>query len=140
MSDKPKIPADIQCLIDAAKAENHLVFSVKVAGTTCYYRSLSRSEFRQIQDKLSADAELIKEDADKKKEGLKDDDPKLLQINKDLEKKANEIKEKTEEVILSKALLYPKLSSSTPAGFYTTLSDRVMEASGFGADAEPEML
>lgn len=131
---------EVKKLVDAAKAQGHIVYAINIAGVKYYYRSINRFEFRELQAKLAEEAEAVKVEIDKKREGLEKGDPKLLVIEKELDNKVTDIKERGEERLLSKGLLYPKIDTNSPAGVLTTISDLIMQASGFGSESEPELL
>jgi len=130
----------VKKLVDEAKAEGHVVFAINLAGVKYIYRSINRAEFRDLQALLANEAEEAKTAADAARAGLEENDPKLLEIDTQLEKKAIEIRERGELRLVEKGLLHPALSENTPAGVSTTIADRIMEASAFGSEEEPEML
>jgi len=131
---------EVQQIVDSAKALGHLVYSMNINGIKYIYRSINRSEFKELQELMVREAEAAKIESDSKKKDIPDKDPRLDAINQALETKAAEIREKGEERLVAKGVLYPKISTNTPAGVSTTLADRIMEASGFGAEEEPEQL
>lgn len=137
---KKSLAPEVQALVDEAKKDGHVVFSLKLAGVAYIYRSINRQEFRQLQQKLADEAEKARIEAVNKKQGLSEDDPKIAEIDAQLEKRAMEIREKGEERLVEKGLLHPELTSNTPAGVSTSIADRIMEASAFGSEEEPEML
>jgi len=137
---KKSLAPEVQALVDQAKKDGHVVFSLKLAGVAYIYRSINREEFRELQQKLADEAEEARIEAVNKKQGLEEDDPKIAKIDAALEKKAMAIRDQGEERLVEKALLYPKLTSNSPAGVSTSIADRVMEASAFGSEEEPEML
>jgi hypothetical protein len=134
------ISQEAQAKIDEAKAEGHVVFALKLAGVRYIYRSINREEFRVLQQQLADEAEEVRLEAIGKKKGLEEDDPRSLKIDAGLEKKAIEIRESGEERLVLEGLLYPEFTQNTPAGVPRTIADRIMEASAFGSDEEPEML
>lgn len=109
--------------INAAKAAGHSVFSIKLSGKQFIYRSINRSEFRQLQKQLAEDTEKMKTS------GLS------------AESQVSEIREKAEERLIKIALLSDSSTLDQElAGAITTIADLVMQASGFGVDAEPTQL
>ena len=131
---------EVLAKIAKAKEEGHVVFSIKLAGVKYVYRSINREEFRELQLALANDAEKVKLASDAAKIGLKEGDPALAKIDSELEKKALDIREAGEDRLVVKGLIHPELNKNTPAGVSTTLADRIMEASAFGSEEEPEML
>lgn len=127
-------------LIDSAKAEGHSVYGINISGTKYYYRSINRSEFRELQEKLTDEAEKARSEADKQKRGLKEDDPQVEAINNKLEREATAIRDRGEDRLVQKGLIHPPLNSNTPAGVISNLADRIMQASGYGSEEEPEIL
>ena len=120
--------SDKQQIIDTAKKNGHRVFSAKVAGTDCIYRSITRKEFRDIQRKMADKTEAIR------KSGSENNDTQLSLL-----------KEEGEEEIFLRAVLLPKVASQLdlavlPAGIVPSLSELIMEASGFGETAVPQEL
>lgn len=134
------ISAEVQSLINNAKSKGHSVYALNIGGVKYIYRSINRSEFRELQQHLSTEAEELKRIADEKKAKLPKDDPKLAEVELFVEKEAAMIRERGEERLVGKALLHPSLNDHTPAGVAPTLADRIMEGSGFGNEAEPEIL
>jgi hypothetical protein len=59
-----------------------------------------------------------------------------------LEEKLETLKEEGEEDLVLLALVSPEIGSTEdmPAGFFSTMSDLILQASGFGVEAEPELL
>lgn len=137
---KKGLAPEVQALVNQAKKDGHVVFSLKLAGVSYIYRSINREEFRQLQQKLADEAEEARLEADSKKQGLAEDDPRVAEIDAGLEKVAMQIREKGEERLVEQGLLYPELTSNTPAGVSTSIADRIMEASAFGSEEEPVML
>ena len=135
-----ELPEEIKKLVDAAKVQGHAVYAIKLAGMTYYYRSINRAEFRHLQELLIKETEKVRDEAEAKKTGLKPDDPKIKQIDAWTEKEAAVIREAGEERIARQGLLYPLFGENTPAGVMSSLADRVMQASGFGSEEEPELL
>ena len=131
---------EVQQIVDSAKAQGHLVYSMNINGIKYIYRSINRAEFKELQELMVKEAEAAKIESDSKKKDIPDKDPRLDAINQALETKAAEIREKGEERLVAKGVLHPKINANTPAGVSTTLADRIMEASGFGAEEEPEQL
>lgn len=131
---------EVQQIVDSAKALGHLVYSMNINGIKYIYRSINRSEFKELQELMVKEAETAKAESDTKKKDIPDKDPRLDLINQALETKAAEIRERGEERLVAKGVLHPKIGANTPAGVSTTLADRIMEASGFGAEEEPEQL
>jgi hypothetical protein len=141
MTDKKTtLPAEVQTSVDAAKTEGHVVFAVKLAGVKYIYRSINRKEFRELQSLIADEAEKAKAGSDAAKLGLPEGDPLLASLDAKLEKAAIDIRENGEERLVQKGLLHPSLTENTPAGVSTTIADRIMEASAFGSEEEPEML
>jgi hypothetical protein len=121
--------SDTQSIIDTAKANGHRVFKAKVAGIECIYRSLTRKEFRDIQKKMADKTEAIR-----KASSQETADTQLSLL-----------KEEGEEELFLRAVLHPKVGSqldlaTLPAGIIPSLSELIMEASGFGDEVEPQEL
>lgn len=121
--------SDTQQIIDTAKANGHRVFKAKVAGIECIYRSLTRKEFRDIQKKMADKTEAIR-----KASSQETADTQLSLL-----------KEEGEEELFLRAVLHPKVGSqldlaTLPAGIIPSLSELIMEASGFGDEVEPQEL
>lgn len=131
---------EVQGIVTQAKAKGHSVRLLSIAGIDYIYRSINREEFRKLQEALASEAEAAKLKADAAKRDAKDDPLKLDVINSQLEKEALEIRDRGEERLVSTGLLHPALTESTPAGVPNTIADRIMELSGFGVEAEPEIL
>jgi len=131
---------EVQSKIENAKSEVHSVFSLTISGTPYIYRSINRSEFKSLQEKMVKEAEDARIEAEAKKKDLPKDDPKIELINQELERKATEIKDRGEDRLVSVGLVHPVLSPNTPAGVPSTIADRIMQASGFGVEEEPEQL
>lgn len=131
---------EVQKIVDEAKALGHLVYSMNINGIKYIYRSINRLEFKELQELMVKEAESAKIEADSKKKDLPEKDPKIDAINQALEMKAAEIRERGEERLVGKGVLHPVITANAPAGVSTTLADRIMEASGFGAEEEPEQL
>lgn len=131
---------EVKNIIDQAKAEGHSVFSLNITGTKYIYRSISRAEFKSLQEKMVKEAEQAKSEADNKKKGLEESDPKVAIINQELEAIALQIKDRGEERLLEIGVLHPKITENTPAGVHSTIADHIMQASGFGNEEEPEQL
>lgn len=138
--DKKSMPEDVQGLIDKAKGDGHVVFAVPLAGVRYIYRSINRDEFRELQSLIADEAEKAKAKSDAARAGLEVGDPKLVDIDAELERSAMGIRERGEDRLVTKGLLHPALTANTPAGVPTTIADRIMEASAFGSEEEPEML
>lgn len=131
---------EVKVIVDKAKSEGHIVYALTIAGVKYIYRSINRQEFRDLQKQLVDEAEAARLDAVAKKSGLAEDSPEYAKIDAELEKASIEIRERGEERLVAKGLLYPKLGSNSPAGVSTTIADRIMEASAFGSEEEPELL
>lgn len=131
---------EVQELINKAKQAGHAVRLLTISGTDYIYRSVNREEFRELQEKLVYDAETAREAAEAKKKAVKDDTEAVAKIDADLEKQALLIRDKGEERLIQKGLISPTINENTPAGVPTTIADRIMELSGFGVEAEPEIL
>lgn len=121
--------SDTQQIIDTAKKAGHRVFKAKVAGIECIYRSLTRKEFRDIQKKMADKTEAIRKASSQE---AADTQLSLL-------------KEEGEEELFLRAVLQPKVGSqldlaTLPAGIIPSLSELIMEASGFGDEVEPQEL
>jgi hypothetical protein len=121
--------ADIQQVIDAAKKSGHRVFKAKVAGLDCVYRSLTRKEFRDIQKKIADKTEAIRKASNQE----------------NVDTQLGLLKEEGEEELFIRAVLSPKVGSSLdlatlPAGVIPSISELIMEASGFGDEPVPEEL
>ena len=121
--------ADTNQIVETAKKNGHRVFKAKVAGIECIYRSLTRKEFRDIQKKLAD-----RTDAIRKTSSTENTDTQL-----------GLLKEEGEEELFLRAVLQPKVGSqldlaTLPAGMIPSLSELIMEASGFGDEVEPQEL
>jgi hypothetical protein len=121
--------ADHQGLIDTAKKNGHRVFKTKIAGMECIYRSLTRKEFRDIQKKMAEKTEAIRKSA----------------AGEAADAQLGLLKEEGEEELFMRAVLVPKMGSELdlavlPAGIIPSLAELIMEASGFGEEAEPKEL
>jgi hypothetical protein len=137
---KSDLPDEVKNLVGFAKKEGHSVFSLTISGVKYIYRSISRSEFRKLQEVLTDEAEKAKLESDKAKKGLAEDSPEVQAINSKLEREALLIRDRGEDRLVAQGLIWPPLSTNTPAGVITTIADRIMEASGWGVEAEPEIL
>lgn len=111
--------------IKEAKASGHVVRKVILSGKPYIYRSISRKEFRKIQD---AAAERISGDE--------------LSV-----KQQQKMREDTEDALVMAGLIDPPIRSeldldtvTMAAGVVSQLSELIMEASGFGDKPEPEDL
>jgi len=135
-----EVASNVKSLIDTAKADGHAVFGINISGTKYYYRSINRAEFRELQEKLTDEAEKARTEADKQKKGLKDDDPQVEAINNKLEREATAIRDRGEDRLVQKGLIHPALTINTPAGVISNLADRIMQASGYGTEEEPEIV
>lgn len=131
---------EVKSLIDAAKADGHTVYAINISGTKYYYRSINRAEFRELQEKLTDEAEKARSEADRLKKGLKEDDPQIEIINNKLEREATAIRDRGEDRLVHKGIIHPSLTVNTPAGVIANLADRIMQASGYGNDDEPEIV
>lgn len=131
---------EVKNLIDSAKADGHTVYAITISGTKYYYRSINRAEFRELQEKLTDEAEKARSEADKLKKGLKEDDPQIEVINNKLEREATAIRDRGEDRLVQKGLIHPVLTVNTPAGVIASLADRIMQASGYGSEEEPEIV
>jgi hypothetical protein len=121
--------ADTNQIVETAKKNGHRVFKAKVAGIECIYRSLTRKEFRDIQKKLAD-----RTDAIRKANSTENTDTQL-----------GLLKEEGEEELFLRAVLQPKVGSqldlaTLPAGMIPSISELIMEASGFGDEVEPQEL
>lgn len=134
------LPENVKEVVDAAKAQGHMVYALPLAGVKYIYRSINRAEFRSLQQQLADEAEQARLESVKKKAGLEENDPAIASIDAALEKQAVEIREKGEERLVRVGLLHPEFNDNTPAGVSSTLADRIMEASAFGSEEEPELL
>ena len=121
---KLKLSDEIKKKIDAVKSNGHSVYHIEIEGHTYVYRSINRQEYRALQRKM-ADAGREAED-DVALAALKDDG---------------------EEELVTMAMIWPEVQSRLDisaatkiAGAVTTVSDKIMQASGFGVDAEPQQL
>lgn len=135
-----ELNTEVKNLIDKAKADGHVVYAINISGSKYYYRSINRAEFRELQETLTLEAEAVRSEADKLKKGLKEDDPKLEEINNKLEREAAAIRDRGEDRLVQKGLIYPPLSTNTPAGVIASVADRIMQASGYGNEEEPEIV
>ena len=121
--------ADTNQIVETAKKNGHRVFKAKVAGIECIYRSLTRKEFRDIQKKLADKTETIRKTSS----------------TENAETQLGLLKEEGEEELFLRAVLQPKVGSqldlaTLPAGMIPSLSELIMEASGFGDEVEPQEL
>lgn len=107
--------------IDKLKSEGHAVFAITISGVKYYYRSINRQEYRALQNSLLKTAESLK--------GTKPDAEISIMV-----------KDSGEEDLVKIGLIAPPITDNSPAGVLTSLSDLIMEASGFGSEAEPEVL
>jgi hypothetical protein len=107
--------------IEKLKSEGHSVHAITISGVKYYYRSINRKEYKDLQTSLLKMTESLK--------GNKPDAEIPLIV-----------KDSGEEDLVRLGLIEPQLSDNTPAGVVTSLADRVMEASGFGVESEPEVL
>jgi len=137
---KQPITPELQAQVDAFKAQGHSVSALMISGTRYIYRSINREEFKELQDKMATEAEKAKLDSDTAKKGLKPEDPQITIINTKLEKEGMAIRDRGEERLVAKGLIHPLLSANTPAGVLTTIADNIMLVSGYGVEAEPELL
>jgi hypothetical protein len=137
---KTELPQEVKTLIENAKAGGHSVYSLNIAGVKYYYRSITRAEFRDLQQKLTKDAEEVKKKFDALKKDIPEKDPRMEDINMQFEAEANILKEKGEERLVAVGLLYPAITQNTPAGIVPTISDQIMFGSGYGNEEEPEVL
>lgn len=135
-----ELNTEVKNLIDKAKADGHVVYAINISGSKYYYRSINRAEFRELQETLTLEAEAVRSEADKLKKGLKEDDPKLEEINNKLEREAAAIRDRGEDRLVQKGLIHPPLSTNTPAGVIASVADRIMQASGYGNEEEPEIV
>jgi hypothetical protein len=135
-----ELNTEVKNLIDKAKADGHVVYAINISGSKYYYRSINRAEFRELQETLTLEAEAVRSEADKLKKGLKEDDPKLEDINNKLEREAAAIRDRGEDRLVQKGLIHPQLSTNTPAGVIASVADRIMQASGYGNEEEPEIV
>jgi hypothetical protein len=135
-----EMTTEVKSLIDAAKADGHTVYAINISGTKYYYRSINRAEFRELQEKLTDEAEKARSEADRLKKGLKEDDPQIEIINNKLEREATAIRDRGEDRLVHKGIIHPSLTVNTPAGVIANLADRIMQASGYGNDDEPEIV
>jgi len=118
------IPENIQKQIDELKSQGFMVCAITIGGIKYIYRSLNRAEYKAVQDILTKQADAVKKTASEE----------------EVAAAAAALKDVGEEKLVSIALLHPQLTPNTPAGVLSTIADRVMEASGFGVEVEPEIL
>lgn len=117
---------ELQKTIDTLKANGHSVFKVKLGRTEYIYRSISRMEYTHLQKEITNMAKNFKE-------GQNQDEA------------TSALREAGEELLVMKGLISPEIANridfnAFPAGHITSLSEYIMIASGFNADAEPEEL
>lgn len=120
---------DVKQIIDTAKKSGHRVFKAKIAGVECIYRSLTRKEFRDIQKKIADRTETIRKASNQE----------------NVDAQLGLLKEEGEEELFMRAVLLPKVGSQLdlavlPAGMIPSISELIMEASGFGDEPVPEEL
>lgn len=130
----------VESLVKTAKEQGHSVFSLKISGVPYYYRSINRKEFQELQEVLIKETEKIKSEAEATRGNLKPEDPKSRELDSWIEKETIKMRDSGEERLVMKGLLYPSISLNTPAGVIATLADRIMQASGYGVEEEPEQL
>jgi len=130
----------VEPLVKAAKEQGHSVFCLKISGTPYYYRSINRKEFQELQEILIKETEKIKTETEEKRKDLKPEDPKNRVLDSAVEQEMMRLRDAGEERLVAKGLLHPAMSVNTPAGVIATLADRIMQASGYGVEEEPEQL
>jgi hypothetical protein len=118
------IPDNIKQKVEEHKSKGFMVCALPISGVKYIYRSLNRAEYKSIQDLLTKEAEVVKKNA----------------TEEEVAAAAAAIKDTGELQLVKIALIYPELTENTPAGVVATLADRIMEASGFGVEVEPEIL
>jgi|JI102314A1RNA_FD_contig_31_7163769_length_1286_multi_5_in_0_out_0_3 hypothetical protein len=130
----------VDVLVKTAKEQGHSVFSLKISGIPYYYRSINRKEFQELQEILIKETEKIKAESDEARKNLKPEDPKIRELDSWIEKETIRMRDSGEERLVLKGLLHPPINPNTPAGVIATLADRIMQASGYGVEEEPEQL
>lgn len=136
-----EITKEVQQKIDVAKTQGHVVYSLKIAGKRYIYRSINREEFKDLQAKLTADAEKVRASSDEQRKDLPEGDPRIAELEAQLETAALRIRDQGEERLVETGLLSPeKLTGNTPAGVISNLSEKIMEGSGFQVSDDPEIL
>ncbi len=112
---------DLKDKIEKLKSEGHSVHAITISGVKYYYRSINRKEYKDLQTSLYKMTESMK--------GTKPDAEIAIIV-----------KDSGEEDLVKLGLIEPQLTANSPAGVVSSLADRVMEASGFGVETEPEVL
>jgi hypothetical protein len=117
-----KLGNAVKTKVEQAKATGCIIEHLDLGGTDFVYRSLNRSEWKELQTESINKA--------KGEEGGVLDPLRLA-----------ELKEEGEDAVVLAALIFPehkdaKELNSYPAGYVSQLADRVTELSGFG---EPEV-
>lgn len=130
----------VDALVKTAKEQGHSVFCLKISGIPYYYRSINRKEFQELQEILIKETEKIKTESEEKRKDLKPEDPKNKVLDSSIEQEMMRLRDGGEERLVHKGLLHPIIGLNTPAGVIATLADRIMQASGYGVEEEPEQL
>jgi hypothetical protein len=116
--------------IEASKAEGHSVFAVDLAGRKYIYRSINRNEFRKLQaDTARRQTDIVNSTAS----------------DAEKEIKIAGLGDTSEEELVVVAVLDPPFDTTmdlvnVPAGVITSLTNLIMSASAFGAEAKPTAL
>ena len=116
--------------VKAAKEAGHSVFAVTIGGKQFVYRSFNRTEYREIQNSVNVKAEEVR---------------KKTKDETELAKKLDIVREESEEELVLYCLIDPEVNTpldlqALPGGAVPTLSELMMQASGFGVESEPEQL
>lgn len=118
---------DLETVVKSIKAQGLRVFKAKIAGVDAVYRSISRSEFRNLQKTLAAKTDAIRK------------------MDEGGEAQLSMLKDDGEEKLVLLALVSPQIGSELdlagfPAGFIPTVAELIMTSSGFNESVEPEEL
>lgn len=115
--------------IEALKKEGYSVAQIKIAGRPYIYRSVTRAEYRSMQEYIAKEYAAL----NLKNDTEPSDEDKL---------KIEQIREDSEYKLASECIIYPeKLRlDNMPAGDLAVIVDSIMQLSGFGSDIEPEIL
>lgn len=124
-----KISPDLRKKVDEFKKEGHNVAKLEISGRDYYYRSLSRKEFRDMQETIQTKYATLNLDPN---EDVTPDQANQMEL----------IKDDAETEVAMKCVFEPALSSleNLPAGVVPTLVDNIMKVSGFGLEVKPEVL
>lgn len=124
---------DLDQKVEELKKSGFRIFKAKIAGVNTVYRSINRKEFRDMQKAIAEKTDLLQKGAG----------PDASQEKRQMI--ANNMKEEGEEMLVLKAVVSPKMDTvldlqALPAGFVMSVAEKIMVASGFSEDIEPEEL